>query len=388
MPKRTKDKRRERPAHATASPDTTDVSSAGVLWITLALVAVAGVVGILLKPAGTSPAAVAAASAESVPEMPPKAGLEPQVYQAIATAHQALVADPTSAAKWADLARVLDTHGLHEKAIRCYEQLRSIQPEVFDWAYLLAISKSLAGTPLDEVMQLFSVAESLNPNYAPLYMRMGDVHLAQKNFEAARDALVKAVRLDGTLAMAHRQLGAAYITLGDASNAIAILLRAKELAPNDALTLQALANAYDLAGESAKATETRESARQLRPSQALEDSVRFQVDKRNVSTKSIMRRATVALQNGEHENAAGSLAILEAARPTTPTSISRLRTSTTSWATTNERCNALKKPSKSATNFFPRGNSSLCITPRAARTRKRSSSSAASSITVRATAKR
>lgn len=318
MPRRNKDNRRERPAHATASPDTTEPASAGVLWITLALVAVAGVVGILLKPSGTSPAAVAAASAERIPELPPKPGLESQVYDAIKSAYDELADDPSSVARWADYAMVLDAHGLHEKAIRCYKHLRSVQPETFDWAYLLAVKTTLSGAPADETLPLYDQARTLNPNYAPLYLRMGDIHLSQKRFDLARDAFLKAVQLDATLAMAHRQLGAAYVALGDASNAVAILLRAKELAPRDGLTYRALAEAYDLAGKPDDAEAARNEAKNLPPDQSLPDTIRFRVDRRNVSTTSIMRRAAMALRSGKQQKAIESFAILEAARPDDP----------------------------------------------------------------------
>lgn len=318
MPRRNKDNRRARPAHATASPDVTETSSAGVLWITLALVAVAGVVGILLKPAGSSSAAGVTASAEQIPELPPKPGLEAQVYDAIENAHSELVEDPNSVARWADYAMILDAHGLHEKAIQCYDHLRSVQPQNFDWAYLRAVATALSGAPVDEALALYDQARILNPNYAPLHLRVGDIHLAKKQFERARDEFQKAVQIDPQFAMAHRQLGAAYIGLGDAPSAAAALLHAKELAPRDGLTVRKLAEAYDLAGKPDDAEIARTEAKNLPPDQSLPDTIRFQVDRKSVSTTSIMRRAAMALRNGEQQKAIDSFAILEDARPNDP----------------------------------------------------------------------
>ena len=131
-----------------------------------------------------------------VPPDPDLAGMEPQVADLLRGARQSVVADQSSAEAWGVLGAAYDAHGLMIVAELCYRRAHELAPEDFKWAYLLAVVREIQGADHAEVVELFGRAARIRPDYAPIYVRLGDALSLRGEHEAARDAFHRALRLE------------------------------------------------------------------------------------------------------------------------------------------------------------------------------------------------
>jgi Flp pilus assembly protein TadD len=249
------------------------------------------------------------------PPQPATDGMEPQVVALLDKARRAVV-EGGDATRWGELAAAYDAHGLLEEAELCYRRAHELDPEAFDWIYLLAVVREVRGAETEELRELFAAAAGARPDYAPIQVRLGTALALRGEHAAARDAFTLAVRMMPEAAVAHRGLGQALLALGEAAAAVPSFERAVALEPADLAGHSGLAQAYMRSGQQDQAAAVVERARDLQPINVFDDPIYAErVFLRSVGSSRAFARAQVALRTGRFEQAAADLAIVVAARP-------------------------------------------------------------------------
>ena len=125
---------------------------------------------------------------------------------------------------------------------------------------------------LENAIQVFERALSLDPSYALAYAGLGDAYWKKyesnkesKWIESSRTACQQALRLDKQLLSAHVCMGTLYEGTGAYQDAVREFGRAIETEPTDDTAFRGLAKAYEQLGNPAEAEKTYRHAIELRP---------------------------------------------------------------------------------------------------------------------------
>ncbi|MGE3180024.1 MAG: tetratricopeptide repeat protein, partial [Phycisphaerae bacterium] len=220
----------------------------------------------------------------TLPSLPDLTKMEPAVANLLRELHQTAVSQPESAKAWGRLGMGLDVHGEYSAAIPCYRRAEALDPRDFRWSYFLAWVMSLADVEPATTLAQYQLAIAKNPGYATAHARLGALLSGNGQFQAAVNALRKALALDPTLIQVHRDLGQALLALGNAEAAVTHLEVAQREMPDDAPTLAALAQAYRRLGRVDEARAVQVSVRAEAPRDVLPDSARAEVTAMGVSS--------------------------------------------------------------------------------------------------------
>lgn len=263
------------------------------------------------------PAVVILACAPPVPVPDPDlSSMETPVAETLRAARSAAAAAPNSAAAWGALGASYDAHLLTDLAQRCYRRAVELDPTDFRWSYLLAIAREIDGADTAELQSAFAAAAALEPDYAPLHVRLGDGLWRRREYEAAERSLRRALELAPESAMAHRRMGQLLLSRGEHAGAAKSLARAATLEPRDRVALIALAQALDLQQKSEQAQSIRARAVALEPVTALDDPVYArEVAARNRSTSGMFAAGTALVRSGDYARGVESLREVVARQP-------------------------------------------------------------------------
>ena len=108
-------------------------------------------------------------------------GIRTQVKKAEEDAHK----NPNDAIAVGRLAMVLQTYEEYELAAVVYERARRLQPNEFQWAYLLAVCQTALGKQEDAVKTLRDSLQK-KPEYLPAKLRLADLLLAANDLNESR----------------------------------------------------------------------------------------------------------------------------------------------------------------------------------------------------------
>lgn len=180
------------------------------------------------------------------PPNPELSGVEPDVALAIERARAAVLEHPDSAAAWGRLGERFRRGEWSAEAERCFLEAERLEPRAFSWPYLAARA---AGTREPErAVAAYSRAIAIDSRYVPVriaiadrlvqlgrrdearrhldaalahardsadvHERLGQLALAEQDWERARDAFERAVATAPDHGPAHRSLARAYFALG------------------------------------------------------------------------------------------------------------------------------------------------------------------------------
>ncbi len=253
--------------------------------------------------------------AAEVPE-PDLTTLESPVAAVLRRALESVRAAPDSAEAWGDLGSLYDAHLITEPAERCYRRAQALAPQDFRWIYLLAIVRELQGASDDELVELFSRAADLDPEYAPLRIRLGDALWRRGRFNEALPELERALSLAPGTAMGHRRLGQVLLALDRPEEAARHLERAISLEPRDLAAHTGLVQALMRLGQTERAREMKDRARGLEPVLSLHDPVYAKyVFMRNMSSAGAFARGVAAVREGALDHAIQDLTLVLEVRP-------------------------------------------------------------------------
>jgi tetratricopeptide (TPR) repeat protein len=287
--------------------------------IAVAVVVVGGAAAFLVVRARTSapsaaPGPAAVAPTAELPD-PDTSRMQPRVRAVVEEARAAVVARPDEATAWARYGGVLDAHGLFAEAEACYRQTLALAPEDFTAHYLVAIVAEMRGGDPEETIALFRRASELEPEFPPVFYRLGEALARQGRLEEASSAFRRAIELEAALAVAHRGLGQVLVQLGEAETAIDHLRTAEALTPGDVAVYTALAQAYTQLGDADQAETFADRARTAGSTLTLPDPIRFGVRALSVSSEVCLERGQEAMRSGDFDAAIRDFTIVAETRP-------------------------------------------------------------------------
>lgn len=151
----------------------------------------------------------------------------PGRYAALAIFAAALVSMPAHADEIADVSRLLEAKR-YEAALKqasAYVQKNPRDPQM---RFLQGVSMANLGRSSDAI-KVFTALTTDFPNLAEPYNNLAVLHAAARNYDSARAALEKAIRVDPGYATAYENLGDLYLQLANQAYA-----KVTQLAPDNA----------------------------------------------------------------------------------------------------------------------------------------------------------
>lgn len=152
--------------------------------------------------------------------------------------------------------------GNYEEMLMFMEQATRAEPQSADIFYYVGVAHLLLDSP-DEALFAFEKAIETNPNFAPAFLGRANAMIAlDPEFDIEAD-LTQAVVLDPSLASAHLELIAYYLSIGNYEFAIDTLDIAAALIPESPLIYAYRSQAYLQSGENELALEAAQQAYEL-----------------------------------------------------------------------------------------------------------------------------
>lgn len=190
-------------------------------------------------------------------------GFAPTVQEQLAATHARAVADQDSASAVGQLGRELYVFGQLRGAAQCFARNRALEPNSFEWAYLLGVALADLGDSAAALAALRE-ASSLKPRDLPTALRMADLLEQAGEPGQAREILQSAIGFAPRNAAVHYRLGRLEAAR-DPGAARVHLEKALDLEPDYREARYALANVYRLAGRVDDAAKQLDLYRELNP---------------------------------------------------------------------------------------------------------------------------
>lgn len=200
---------------------------------------------------------VALTASCSTPDLPPipqpsLEGFAAAVQEQLRAARANAAADPLDTSLVGRLGRVLYTFGQYRAAAACFERCRGLEPEEFEWAYLLGVVRAELGQ-VDLARASFEAAAAMRPGDLPTTLRLADLLERSGDTSRASAILEPALEASPNVAAVSYRLG----RLAAAENpalAVRHLEAALEIEPGYREALYALAGALRSLGLTAEAS--------------------------------------------------------------------------------------------------------------------------------------
>ena len=260
---------------------------------------------------------VAGQVAVQFPDLSP---LEPDVREQIKSQQDALVAavkDPKStdtrlSAAYGDLGATYHAYSLNAPARECYLHASKLAPRDFRWIYLLGKLDQLEGR-VDDAIQRFRLVSSLQPEFVPALVNLGNIYLELNRLEDAQSSFASALQKPASNPAAHYGLGQVALSKRNYAEAVEHFEKALALAPEANRIHYALGMAYRglRNPEKTKLHLAQQGPVGVRVADPLMDQVQDRVKGANVH----MVRGKLALESKRYEEAAAELRKAIEARP-------------------------------------------------------------------------
>ncbi len=223
--------------------------------------------------------------------------VEPQVRQAIESAHQHALQNPSAPDAWGRYGMLLDAHGFAAIAIDAYATARQHAPRDMRWPYYTAVL--LQDRDATAALSHYQAALAIKADYAPahvrfarLLLRLGREEEALRHFRTARD-------LDPESAVVHLGIGQLFLARGDMEDARVSLEKAVALQPGNSAAHAALARLCRRTGDRDAALQHARAARLSVGTFMIEDPLHFEVQKMGLRIGSFLRRGALYRQQGK-----------------------------------------------------------------------------------------
>lgn len=214
-------------------------------------------------------AAPLALRADALAELPPQwqgrliaipesdvSGAEPRMQRAIGEARREVArqlrspkADPEALANaYGRLGALFVLLEVEAQADACLRNAQKLQPRDFRWPYYAGYLAMMAGRT-DRALEYLKTAQQINPDYPPLYLRLGKVWLDRGELTKARGALERIADEPGLLVIANYYLGQIDVQERRYGDAVTHLERALAADPGATGVHYPLAQAYHALGQ-------------------------------------------------------------------------------------------------------------------------------------------
>lgn len=168
---------------------------------------------------------------------------------------------PESAAAYLFLGRQLMLAQLPELAALAAGKALTLDPQL-PMAHFMQGEIFLFKSQTDAALKEFEAERALNPVYAPVYERLGDLYSRVGELAEAQEVLMKALSLERSSTGPFILMGKVLLRRGDAEDALLYLRHAERMDPANVMTHTLLGQAYRGIGDDAKAkAEIGETAR-------------------------------------------------------------------------------------------------------------------------------
>jgi Flp pilus assembly protein TadD len=245
-------------------------------------------------------------------------GMEPRVRAIIVDKRREVLENLGRGDAWGRFGMVLHAHEVGEDARHAYRVAHELAPYDFRWAYLLAEvlhEQGLDQVDLEAVESAYRTAEELDPEYAPLHVRLGEVRTQRGDYAGARDAYSHALELDPTIITARCGLARSLLTLGESERALDVIRTAAQERPDDWEVQMILARAWGKMGDREKARAAADRARTLPQAIEFRDPVAATVMNYAVSATACFKRAEALYNDGNYPDALLNLRVVAEVRP-------------------------------------------------------------------------
>ena len=184
----------------------------------------------------------------ALPPLPQPAldGFAPAVQEQMRAARSTAERFAGEAPAAGELGRVLYAYGQHQAARDCFLRCRLLDPDRFEWAYLLGVTEADLGRS-DEALAAFVAASAMRPGDLPTALRLADVLERSGDRSGAREILQRTLQYAPNSAALQYRLGR-LVSNEDSGDAIKHLEAALEIEPDYREALYALSSAYRSAG--------------------------------------------------------------------------------------------------------------------------------------------
>src|SRR5437867_630755 len=198
------------------------------------------------------------------------------------------------------LGMVLQTYGLLQEAVVCYRRAGQIEPQVFQWTYLLGAVEADEGK-CDAATSTLRLALHLDADYVPAKLRLANCLLAAANWDESAKLYAEIVEQHPESADAYYGLGRVRAARRDLANAAVAYRKATELFPEFGAAHYALALTYRALGEAGQADE------QFRVYEKNKTGVPPAGDRLLAEVRALNRSATYQVQYGAELERQGKL---------------------------------------------------------------------------------
>lgn len=175
---------------------------------------------------------------------------------------------PNSAGAYLLLATLLQHADLPDPAAVQAQKALDIAPNL-PLAHFMLGEIAVRRLDFDGAIKQFEAEGRINPDYAPLYDRLGDAYLHKNMIAEAQQALIKAIALDRSLTSSFVNMGKLLLRRQDIQTAIMYLNHAEKMDPGDFTTHSLLSQAYHRIGREEDALREGELAAKIRASNRL-----------------------------------------------------------------------------------------------------------------------
>lgn len=180
-------------------------------------------------------------------------GFAPAVGEQLSSSHARAAAAPHDPSVVGELGRVLYVFGQFRGAAQCFSRSRALQPDSFEWTYLLGVALADLGEE-ERALSALRAAAKMRPRDIPTALRLADLLAQSGDSDQARETLGAALNLAPSSAAILYRLGRLESSR-DLAVAQVHLEKALEVEPHYREARYALASVHRSAGRTNEADE-------------------------------------------------------------------------------------------------------------------------------------
>jgi tetratricopeptide (TPR) repeat protein len=173
-----------------------------------------------------------------------------------------------SAGAYLLLATMLRHANLPELAAVQAQKALDIAPNL-PLAHFMLGEIALFKSNIDLAITELEAERRINPDYAPIYDRLGDAYLHVGRLEEAQQALIKAIAMDTSMTGSFTKMGKLLLRRQDTRTAIMYLKHAEKMDPEDSTIHTLLSQAYHRTGQDEEAKQENDLASKIRAANQL-----------------------------------------------------------------------------------------------------------------------
>lgn len=160
------------------------------------------------------------------------------------------------------LGRMLVTANLPEEGAKAARKALQLSPGL-PLAHFLLGEVALYKSDVEGATHEFEAERALNPAYAPVYDRLGDVYLRAGEYEQAQQALMKAISLEVSNTGPFILMGKVLMRRKDPQSALLYLRHAEKMDPSNFITHDLLGQCYRALGQERDAKQEFDTAAKI-----------------------------------------------------------------------------------------------------------------------------